>query len=200
MQPISVCRRYKRRADTAVNIAFRSSLPPVVNCAYCHAAMLHEEVTIDHIVPLSRHGSTRLGNLAPACARCNSAKGNKMLPEMTIPHSRVVRKLIWGSLKSGGGFDSAWDRVTEEGLEVGELYFWEVARRVANEAGFFAFSGPYGVRVAGSRWGFGTTQVAMIRRRTPTPPVKAPKKNGHREGRVCRLCNEIGCECPPVGA
>lgn len=46
-------------------------------CLYCGAPAEH----IDHIIPLSRSGEHRIGNLAPACKRCNLSKGNKFVTE-----------------------------------------------------------------------------------------------------------------------
>lgn len=48
------------------------------SCLYCGST---ESITIDHIVPISRGGIHAIGNLAPACAFCNSSKGTKTLTE-----------------------------------------------------------------------------------------------------------------------
>lgn len=42
-------------------------------CAYCGGTA----TDVDHVIPLSRGGSWRMRNLAPACSRCNSEKGNR---------------------------------------------------------------------------------------------------------------------------
>lgn len=47
-------------------------------CAYCGAT---ENITIDHIVPLSRDGRHEASNLAPACYSCNASKCNLLLSE-----------------------------------------------------------------------------------------------------------------------
>ena len=44
------------------------------HCAYCGALA---PLTVDHRVPLSRGGSNWIGNLIPACARCNKKKGRR---------------------------------------------------------------------------------------------------------------------------
>ena len=46
-------------------------------CSYCGSPAAH----IDHIIPLSRGGQHRIGNLTPACASCNLSKGSKFLME-----------------------------------------------------------------------------------------------------------------------
>ena len=49
------------------------------SCAYCACAS--EKVTMDHVVPLVRGGGHSIGNLLPACQKCNSSKGHKLLVE-----------------------------------------------------------------------------------------------------------------------
>lgn len=46
-------------------------------CAYCN----QPATTIDHVIPLVRGGTSYEGNLTPACLRCNSAKGRKLISE-----------------------------------------------------------------------------------------------------------------------
>lgn len=46
-------------------------------CAYCSSPA----DTVDHVIPLSRGGDNREGNLAPSCRRCNSSKGSRLLVE-----------------------------------------------------------------------------------------------------------------------
>lgn len=45
-------------------------------CAYCNEV---RELTMDHIVPLTRGGSHSIDNIVPACVPCNSSKRNKPL-------------------------------------------------------------------------------------------------------------------------
>lgn len=49
-------------------------------CAYCGTA-LESNWHIEHVVPRCRGGGWELGNLVPACKRCNSMKGKKTLNE-----------------------------------------------------------------------------------------------------------------------
>ena len=46
-------------------------------CAYCGAGA----ETIEHVMPLSRGGRHAIGNLIPACSRCNPGKGWKFVRE-----------------------------------------------------------------------------------------------------------------------
>ena len=43
-------------------------------CYYCNQNVGRSELTMDHIVPLSRGGKSKKGNLVPACKECNNKK------------------------------------------------------------------------------------------------------------------------------
>ncbi len=43
-------------------------------CYYCHRIVGRNGLTMDHVVPLSRGGKSRKGNIVPACKQCNSKK------------------------------------------------------------------------------------------------------------------------------
>lgn len=51
-------------------------------CVYCGE---REEITVDHVIPLSRGGEHAVSNLLPACRSCNSSKGKKLLGEWMPP-------------------------------------------------------------------------------------------------------------------
>jgi 5-methylcytosine-specific restriction enzyme A len=44
-------------------------------CYYCGKKFLFKELTLDHIVPLARFGTTSPGNVVPSCRECNKNKG-----------------------------------------------------------------------------------------------------------------------------
>jgi 5-methylcytosine-specific restriction endonuclease McrA len=48
-------------------------------CHYCGRGFSPAELTMDHIVPVSRGGKTTKGNVAPCCKECNNAK-KQLLP------------------------------------------------------------------------------------------------------------------------
>lgn len=50
-------------------------------CAYCAA---DRHLTMDHIIPVSRGGRHSIGNLIPACGRCNSAKRTRTIMEWRL--------------------------------------------------------------------------------------------------------------------
>ena len=43
-------------------------------CYYCHDKFDPSELTMDHIVPLSRGGKSTKGNIVPSCKKCNNEK------------------------------------------------------------------------------------------------------------------------------
>ena len=43
-------------------------------CHYCGKKFLPRELTMDHLVPLSRGGRSTKGNVVPACKQCNTGK------------------------------------------------------------------------------------------------------------------------------
>jgi 5-methylcytosine-specific restriction enzyme A len=43
-------------------------------CAYCQTVFAADELTMDHIVPLSRGGRSTKGNVVPCCKTCNTEK------------------------------------------------------------------------------------------------------------------------------
>ncbi|MDD5287419.1 MAG: HNH endonuclease [Desulfuromonadaceae bacterium] len=43
-------------------------------CHYCGGSFAPEDLTMDHLVPLSRGGKASRNNVVPACKDCNSRK------------------------------------------------------------------------------------------------------------------------------
>ncbi len=43
-------------------------------CYYCRMRFKPSELTMDHLVPLTRGGKSVQGNLVPACKECNNKK------------------------------------------------------------------------------------------------------------------------------
>ena len=48
-------------------------------CQYCHDQLTLSQMTIDHVVPRVRGGTTRWDNVVSACYSCNSIKGHRMV-------------------------------------------------------------------------------------------------------------------------
>ena len=43
-------------------------------CYYCNRDVGREQLTMDHLVPLSRGGKSKKGNIVAACKECNNQK------------------------------------------------------------------------------------------------------------------------------
>ena len=48
-------------------------------CYYCATRVVHHDLTMDHLIPLSRGGRSTKDNLVPSCKSCNNKK-KTMLP------------------------------------------------------------------------------------------------------------------------
>jgi 5-methylcytosine-specific restriction endonuclease McrA len=47
-------------------------------CFYCGS---NQRIQLDHVIPISKGGHHSIGNLVPACQKCNASKHNKFLTE-----------------------------------------------------------------------------------------------------------------------
>jgi 5-methylcytosine-specific restriction endonuclease McrA len=76
-------RRLGRRLspDQWESIRARVFLRDGFACAYCGDRLHKRDLTIDHIVPVSRGGGHELDNLCVACKPCNSSKADRLLSE-----------------------------------------------------------------------------------------------------------------------
>lgn len=43
-------------------------------CYYCHRRVGRENLTMDHVLPISRGGKSKKGNIVAACKACNNKK------------------------------------------------------------------------------------------------------------------------------
>ncbi len=59
-------------------------------CYYCERQVDPKELTMDHVVPLSRGGRSKKGNLVPACKECNNRK--KYLTPVEILLEQLEKK------------------------------------------------------------------------------------------------------------
>jgi 5-methylcytosine-specific restriction endonuclease McrA len=68
-------KRERERARALRQSAWGHRLLQKGLCHYCEKRFSAKELTLDHIVPLARGGSSQPGNLVAACRPCNQAKG-----------------------------------------------------------------------------------------------------------------------------
>jgi len=59
-------------------------------CQYCGRQVSSKELTMDHVVPLTRGGTSTRNNLAPCCKDCNTKK-RTMLPQEWDEYMRDVQ-------------------------------------------------------------------------------------------------------------
>ncbi|CAL1356490.1 unnamed protein product [Linum trigynum] len=57
-------------------------------CQYCSSS---ENLTIDHVFPVSRGGEWKWENLVTACSKCNSKKGQKTLDEVNMKLKKLPK-------------------------------------------------------------------------------------------------------------
>jgi 5-methylcytosine-specific restriction endonuclease McrA len=77
---------HQSRALSRKNILLRDRN----TCQYCGVVLPAGELTLDHVVPRSRGGSSTWENLVACCHTCNRRKGNSLLHEM--PHMKLMRE------------------------------------------------------------------------------------------------------------
>ncbi|MGE5489579.1 MAG: HNH endonuclease [bacterium] len=73
------------RALSRKNILMRDRY----TCQYCMRTLPASELTLDHVIPRSRHGETAWENLVACCHKCNNRKGNRTPDEAGM---RLVRQ------------------------------------------------------------------------------------------------------------
>ena len=96
---VHVPRRFRRQVTNTFLFARDD-----YRCQFCHrtpADFRHREcLTRDHLVPLSRGGTSDWTNVVTACSTCNTRKGNHLPEEcgmhpLTMPHEPHFVHLSW---------------------------------------------------------------------------------------------------------
>lgn len=64
-------------------------------CQYCMKNFSYRELTLDHVMPVSRGGGKTWENLVAACHSCNHKKGNRTPKEANMPLRRRPIPLKW---------------------------------------------------------------------------------------------------------
>jgi len=99
---------HQTRALSRKNILLRDRN----TCQYCGVVLSSSDLTLDHVVPRSRGGSSTWENLVACCHSCNRRKGNHLLGEtdmkllkeprpFTLHTSRHIMRMI-------GRSDNKW--------------------------------------------------------------------------------------------
>jgi len=53
-------------------------------CYHCEKKFLREELSMDHLIPLSRGGRSTKKNIVVSCKQCNSLKKNHTVAELRL--------------------------------------------------------------------------------------------------------------------
>ncbi len=105
----------KRREQTAARVRkFRSLMPPErewlplvghvlardkYQCTYCGSP---NNLTADHVIPLSRGGNNDISNLVACCSKCNASKSNRLFDEwMSTKTGRAGLVSVYLSASNG---------------------------------------------------------------------------------------------------
>jgi len=82
-------------------------------CQYCGKKLPKKELTLDHVTPKSRGGTSGWNNVVTSCHRCNSKKRDSLLSELGWKLLSVPKQPKWKS-HVGSPFSTAkkdyWDR------------------------------------------------------------------------------------------
>jgi 5-methylcytosine-specific restriction endonuclease McrA len=73
---------HQTRALSRKNILLRDRN----TCQYCGVVLTASELTLDHVLPRSRGGTSTWENLVACCHDCNRRKGNQLLHELQDMH------------------------------------------------------------------------------------------------------------------
>lgn len=66
--------RERQKAKNLKKSRWWQNLIQKTQCYYCRTPISRSEVTMDHVVAISRGGRSTAGNLVPACKNCNEQK------------------------------------------------------------------------------------------------------------------------------
>ena len=99
---------HQTRALSRKNILLRDRN----TCQYCATVLPAAELTLDHVVPRSRGGSSTWENLVACCHPCNRTKGNHLPHEVNMKPQREPRPFSLHTsrhiMRMMGHSDSKW--------------------------------------------------------------------------------------------
>lgn len=83
-------------------------------CQYCHTHFSPAMLTIDHVIPRSKGGTTGWENVVTACKKCNTRKGHhtpheaRMFPKHTPKAPSILSYLHLS--RSSRSYDESWKK------------------------------------------------------------------------------------------
>ncbi len=82
--------REKQKARDLRNSAWWRKKKSAGVCYYCARKFPPDDLTMDHLIPLSRGGSSERFNIVPACKECNNSK-KYLLPAEWDDYLRMIK-------------------------------------------------------------------------------------------------------------
>jgi 5-methylcytosine-specific restriction endonuclease McrA len=81
-------------------------------CQYCGRSLPAKDLTLDHVIPRSRDGSSTWENMVASCFPCNNKKGSRTPQEAGMSLARAPRQIsIHAKHRLMAGADEpAWER------------------------------------------------------------------------------------------
>ncbi|MBR1609540.1 MAG: HNH endonuclease [Kiritimatiellae bacterium] len=73
--PPEFVRRQREKARALRQSAWWRAKLDAGICHYCGRKVPASELTMDHVVPVARGGTSTPGNVVPCCRACNASKG-----------------------------------------------------------------------------------------------------------------------------
>jgi len=92
-------------------------------CQYCGRKFTSSELSLDHVIPISRGGRSTWENVVCACLRCNVKKGNRLPVECGLELTRKPARPRWHPLHryQGRRFPESWKNFLDEAYWLVEL-------------------------------------------------------------------------------
>jgi hypothetical protein len=75
-------------------------------CVYCARKPKPEELSLDHVIPISKGGTDAASNLVTACRACNELKSNRAAPPMVGGRYRTKRWILRRASCSNFGIEN----------------------------------------------------------------------------------------------
>lgn len=85
-------------------------------CQYCGKKFSASELSLDHVIPISRRGKSTWENVVCACLPCNVKKGNKLLSECWMQLIRQPVRPKWHPLHrlQGRQYPDVWKNFLDQ--------------------------------------------------------------------------------------